>query len=105
MESYKPWIDDGRPITVRQARPGDGAGLRTLATLDSARPLEGDVLVAEVDGELRAAVSLADGRMIADPFRATRLARDLLALRLRALETSASRPGRRRLQLRASRFV
>ena len=39
-----------------------------FAALDSSEPLHGDVLLGRVDGELRAALSLADGRVVADPF-------------------------------------
>jgi hypothetical protein len=67
----------------------DEMALGRLAALDGARPLAGEVLVAEVGGELWAAVSLADGRVIADPFRATRVARELLALRARHLRAAS----------------
>ena len=40
-----------------------------LAALDSAPVLEGDVLIAYVDDEPWAAISLLDGRVVADPFR------------------------------------
>jgi hypothetical protein len=56
-------------LTVRPAQYSDYDALERLAALDSARPLAGgQVLVAEVDGRLVAAVSLHDGRAIADPF-------------------------------------
>jgi hypothetical protein len=59
-----------------------------LAELDS-RPLPPfPLLVAEVDGQVRAALSLDDGKAIADPFHATR---DLLDL-LRAHATALPRP-------------
>ena len=58
-------------LTVRRARPADDGALGTLAALDSARPLTGERLVAEVDGRLVAAVSLHDGRAVADPFLPT----------------------------------
>jgi hypothetical protein len=59
------------PIQIRAARPDDAITLRDLAELDSAAVLHGDVLVAVVDVEIRAALSLSDGRAIADPFRRT----------------------------------
>jgi hypothetical protein len=40
-----------------------------------------DVIVAEVAGELWAARSLTDGRVVRDPFRPTSEAAELLALR------------------------
>ena len=61
----------GQPVTMRVAGPGDEAALQRLAALDSQRAPEGDVLVAEVGGELRAAVDVESGAAIADPFRPT----------------------------------
>jgi hypothetical protein len=58
-------------IVVRRAVKADSTDLERLAVLDSARPLTGATLVAESDGVLRAALSLDDGRTIADPFIAT----------------------------------
>ena len=56
-------------LTIRTAYPDDRAALARLATLD-ARPLPAEpLLVAEVDGELWAALGLADGVAVADPFR------------------------------------
>lgn len=88
-------------ITIRPAYADDELALSRLAALDSAdvvpaRPL----LLAEVDGELRAALSLRDGSNIADPFFPTA---DLLAL-LRAHASNRSvalqaRRGVRRLRL------
>ena len=94
------WIDDGSDVTVRRARPDDAWALERLAVLSSARPLEGEVLVAEVRGELWAAVSLSGGEMISDPFRATLVVRELLALRRRNLATARILPGRRLARLR-----
>ena len=58
-------------ITIRQARTADEFALRRLAALDDAPALTGDALVAEEAGELRAAISLATGRVIANPFAPT----------------------------------
>jgi hypothetical protein len=57
-------------ITIRPASPAEAAVAR-LAQLDSAPAPAGEMLAAEVDGELRAAVSLTDGSAIADPFERT----------------------------------
>src|SRR5215213_4814415 len=62
-------------VVIRAARGSDGDALEGLARLDSQRPLAGDVLVAEQDGALVAA--LAGDRVIADPFRPTA---DVIAL-------------------------
>ncbi len=58
-------------ITIRFAYPDDGGALRALAALDSAQPLTEPALVAEVSGQLHAAISLIDGRIVADPFVST----------------------------------
>jgi hypothetical protein len=60
-----------KQITVRAAYPDDGAALRALAALDSADPIAEPALVAEAGGEIRAALSLADGAVVADPFVST----------------------------------
>jgi drug/metabolite transporter (DMT)-like permease len=80
-----------RTVVIRSARSPDGDLLDGLARLDSQRPLAGDVLVAEQDGELVAA--LAGDRVIADPFRPTA---DVVALlRVRAGRTRGDRRHRR----------
>jgi hypothetical protein len=58
-----------QPLTIRLASPEDARALHRLAQLDSAAPLSGRVLVAELDGQSLAAVSLESGSVIADPFR------------------------------------
>jgi hypothetical protein len=57
------------PITIRPGYADDDLALTRLAALDSAlRPPPRPLLLAEVGGELRAALSLTDGSAIADPF-------------------------------------
>jgi hypothetical protein len=81
-------------MIIRRTTPDDAVALRRLAALDSRRPLDGDALVAVVDGELLAAVSLTTEQAIADPFRPTA---DLVAmLEMRARQLSAARPDPRR---------
>src|SRR5690349_11127454 len=58
-------------VVLRAAGPHDARALERLARLDSRRPLGGPVLVAEEDGVLRAALSLTDGTVVADPFAPT----------------------------------
>ena len=72
-------------LVIRPATPADAHALTSLAWLDSARPLVGDVLLAERDGRLLAARSLTDGRTVADPFQPTSDVVELLALRSAAL--------------------
>jgi hypothetical protein len=55
-------------LTINLAHTTDMPELERLAALDSADPLNGDVLLGRVDGQLRAALSLRDGRAVADPF-------------------------------------
>ena len=56
-------------VTFRYAGPADAEALTVLAQLDSSRAPSGDVIVADADGELWAAVSLDDGHAVANPFR------------------------------------
>ena len=84
-----------RPIVIRPAREDDDAALRRLAQLDGAKLPDGELLVAEVDGELWAAVSLDAAGDVADPFRRSGELVLLLHERARQLERAA-RPRRRR---------
>jgi hypothetical protein len=87
-------------IAIRPAVLDEAADVRRLAYLDSQRPLRGDVLLALQDGVAVAAVSLADGRVAADPFRKTADIVELLELRAEALTTSRATllPRARRLR-------
>lgn len=78
------------PVVIRLAVAADEEALRHLAQLDSARPLAGQKLLAEHAGSLVAAVSLADGTAIADPFRTTADAVQLLRLRAQQLGRSTA---------------
>ena len=73
-------------IVIRPALPEDQRALARLAGLDSASLPAAPLLVAEVGGELRAARSLHDGAVIADPFQRTASLRALLALRAGQLQ-------------------
>lgn len=84
---------DPDAVTIRRARPGDGPALARLAALDAARPLAGDLLLAEVEGEPWAALSLDDGRVVSDPFRPAAAARALLVLRADHLAAAAGGRG------------
>ena len=95
------------PITLRFAFPDDTEAVARLAQLDRSDPPEQPVLVAEVSGKLRAALSLADGRAVADPFYPTVVLVQLLERRARHLTqvdpTPRPRRWRRRLALRPRR--
>jgi hypothetical protein len=58
-------------IVIRPSRPADEPMLERLAGLDSSTVPAAPLLVAEADGALRAALSLHDGAVIADPFHRT----------------------------------
>ena len=86
-----------RTVVIRWAAEADRAALADLAALDSARPLTGEALMAVVDGEPWAAVSVEDGRVVADPFRPSALAADLLRVRAGHLRAALDRrPSERR---------
>jgi hypothetical protein len=82
-------------IRIRRLRDNDLAAVERLAQLDSRRPPEGALLGVEIDGRLLAAISLATGESMADPFSRTGELRALLELRAAQLRRREN--GRRRL--------
>ncbi len=58
-------------VAVRTALPDDRKALASLAGLDSAQVPHPPILLATVNNNLRAAMSLADGTVISDPFYPT----------------------------------
>ena len=73
---------DASGVTIRELAGGDEGSLRELSERDTARMLRGEIVGAERDGRLMAAISLASGEIVADPFHPTA---DLVALlRVRA---------------------
>ena len=81
-------------VSIRLANASDLPGLRRVAGRDS-RPLpEGDLLVAVVGGDVRAALSLSTGESVADPFHPTAALVELLRIRA-AAATDGHRPGTR----------
>jgi hypothetical protein len=75
---------EDRHLTIRMAKPDDGRALRRLAELDSSPDLKGRVLLAELDEQPVAAVSLDSGEVNANPFRRT--VHTVRMLRLRRYE-------------------
>jgi hypothetical protein len=67
---------------IRFATEEDADTLRSLAERASQQPLGGRVLIGEIDGTPAAALSLQDGRVLAESSRRT--ARLVVALRMRA---------------------
>ncbi|HEV2874736.1 MAG TPA: hypothetical protein VGW14_06260 [Thermoleophilaceae bacterium] len=82
-----------KTLTIRRADAADSGALVRLAALDSASPPTGEALLAEVGGELWAAVEIGSGSAIADPFRPSGELVDLLRLQL-ALNARSERPER-----------
>ena len=76
-------------VVIRAARGSDGPALRRLAALDSAELPAGELLIAEADDEVVAALSLDTGDKVADPFRRTADVVDLLAFRAKRLLNAA----------------
>jgi hypothetical protein len=69
-------------VTVRRLDPAaDHTALVRLAGRDSADVPAGEIIGAEVDGSLVAAISLANRKVVADPFTPTDGIRSLLKLR------------------------
>jgi hypothetical protein len=89
-------------LAIRLADRDEAAALRRLAALDDQRPLEGAVLVALVEGEPEAAISLDNRRVIANPFLATRDLVQLLRLRAEHIAGPDPRRGRHTLLRRAA---
>jgi hypothetical protein len=78
-------------VTIRYGREDDADTLAALAQLDSQAALRGAVLVGEVAGEIWAAVSLSDYRVVADPFRPSGELAFLLVERARQLRRHEGR--------------
>jgi hypothetical protein len=79
-------------ITIRLAREADEPALRRLAQLDAARLPDGELLVAEVDGELRAALRISDSAYVSDPFFPSRELVGLLDVRAKRMRRQRYSP-------------
>jgi hypothetical protein len=84
------------PVTVRLAVADDARALTRLAELDSASRPADPLLIGERAGQPIAALSLADGTIVADPFVASADVVALLRLRARQLRGEPRRRRRRR---------
>jgi hypothetical protein len=67
-------------IELRLARADESQVLHRLAQLDDGPDLDGEALVALIDGEAIAAMSLSDRRVVANPFVRTEHAITLLRI-------------------------
>jgi hypothetical protein len=72
-------------VLIRFARAGDARAVAELEQLESRDLPDGPRLVAEVGEQIVAAVAVADGAAVADPFRPTQATVELLRLRARQL--------------------
>jgi hypothetical protein len=80
-------INTSSEIRIRTARESDLDAVARVAGRDTHEPPAWPVLVAEVGRDIRAAISLTDGEVVADPFHRTD---ELVAmLRIRAREATA----------------
>lgn len=89
-------MNDTTTFTIRRAGDHDGFAIHRLAALDSTTAPSGDVLLAEVGGELWAAVEVDSGTAVADPFRPSGELVDLLRVHAESLRAE-HRPERRSL--------
>ncbi len=80
------------PVLIREAVGSDRPALRRLAERDSARLPDAPLMVAEVAGELQAAITLDARVTIADPFRQTTEVVALLRARADQVRRARSRP-------------
>src|SRR3954466_15991278 len=80
---------------IRPATADDDGALERLAGLDSQRPIASPALIGERDGRAVAAISLADGRVVADPFVPTAQLIAVMRVRAGALRAHTNQPSLR----------
>ena len=80
---------------IRMATDGDEDDLARLAALDSSPPLEGSIIVGELDGAPVVALSLDDDRAISDPFIPTGHLLATMRVRARGVRAVAHMPSLR----------
>ena len=93
---------ESHTVALRVAESDEAAAVRRLAALDDQPALEGPVLMALLDGEVEAAISLRDRRVIANPFLVTRDLVQLLRVRAEHIAGPGPRRGRHTLLRRAA---
>ena len=93
LERALPELPSGpsEAVALRLCRVADDETLERLAILEGRPAPAGRYVVAEVDGEVVAAVSLNSGSVLADPFRPTGHLLPLLELRASQLAPEARR--------------
>jgi hypothetical protein len=90
---------------IRRALDDDAPALRELADLDSQSPIGGEALIGEIDGRPAAAISLAERRVIADPFQFTGELSEMLKMRARSLRAFQATPSLRERMLAGVRIL
>jgi hypothetical protein len=91
-----------RQISIHAATEADRPAIERLAALDSAAVPAGEMLIAQVAGEPVAAIEVATGATVADPFRRTADPVELLAARARHLLEAEATTRRRFPRLRSA---
>jgi hypothetical protein len=89
------------PIVIRRAYPDDASAVARLAQLDSTQLPADSYLVAEVEGELKAALGLDSGAVAADPFHPSAPLVRLLHLHAEPLRRREQRAKHAERRLRA----
>jgi hypothetical protein len=82
-----------RRVTIRTAGPDDADAIRRIAQVDTKLPPTGPTLVAEIGGSVVAAGAIEGGEVVADPFRPTRDAVDLLEFRAAQIRAAREQKG------------
>jgi hypothetical protein len=105
QQRVQPPLDAAGELLIRIAGADDRPALDDLAARDSRPRLQGDALMAELDGVVIAALSLRDGRLIADPWKPTAAIGDQLRLRASSITatTVPAGPLKRLLRIATAR--
>jgi hypothetical protein len=90
QQRVQPPLDAAGELLIRVAGPDDRPALDDLAARDSRPRLQGAALIAELDGVMVAALSLQDGRLIADPWKPTAAIGDQLRLRASSITATTA---------------
>src|SRR4051812_46229674 len=80
---------------IRPATARDDITIESLSALDSRRPIAFPALIGEIAGRPVAAISLADGRVVADPFVHTAQLVAVMRVRAGALRAHDKQPSLR----------
>jgi hypothetical protein len=96
-------------IRIRVAHEDDLSSIARVAGRDTSQSPAWPILVAEVGSEIRAAISLTDGEVVADPFHRTAELVDMLKIRASGASAAVNgdvirfeRPRRDRLAFRTA---